>query len=100
MHGRNEGSRDDSDDGSTAIPACKLMKLHHSISIKRALSSSRLQEVLTHIDGAKNREKALMAKLDTDPDFVSFMNEVVLAVGYAKKVKEVPSAVLFHGVTS
>lgn len=56
--------------------------------------------MLGHIDGAKDREKALMLKLDTDPDFASFMDDVMIAIGYVKKVDGIPKAVLFRGPPS
>lgn len=98
--GRNKQLSDNSEETATAIPVSTLEKLRDSTKIKSTLSNSRLQQVLGHIDGAKNREKALMLKLDTDPDFASFMDEVMITIGYVKQVNEIPDAVLFHGAPS
>ena len=60
-----------------------LVKAHHIAAMKgdpklmNYLSDSRLQTLMTNIDAADNREKALARALDNDADFKSIMLRIV-----------------------
>ena len=56
--------------------------------------------MLRHIDSAANREKALVAKLDTDPEFVAFMNEVMVEIDYAARKDDHYGAIEFKGLNT
>tara|TARA_B110000090_G_C13266985_1_gene402597 strand:- start:402 stop:767 length:366 start_codon:yes stop_codon:yes gene_type:complete len=63
----------------------ELLLLHTSEPVRKAAKSSQLQEVVRGILGARDPHKALASRLEKDPYFSSFADDVMIAVGKAER---------------
>jgi len=76
---QNQPSSQHKPTSSPSLLAIDFKKLEQSEEIVRTLKSQRLQQLITSIDSAPNREQALEDAL-TDPDFAQFIDSILNVV--------------------
>ena len=65
-----------------------LKRLKTSASILEAVKSAQLQEVVRTILEARDPHKALQSRLEKDPYFSSFADDIMIAIGKAERTPD------------
>ena len=77
--------RDHTEQEPSHVSPEELQQLEASEPVRKAAKSSQLQEVIRAILAARDPHKALAYRLEKDPHFSSFADDIMVAVGKAER---------------
>jgi hypothetical protein len=84
-------TREQQADVDARVSVQQLHKLAASQDIRLALQNTELQAMITAVDTASNREAALQTLLDSNPDFLEFIDAMLKTIEHESAAREAPT---------